>query len=71
MLEEIFGPILTVYIYEDAKYEETLKICDTSCEFALTGSIFARDRTAIVTAEKLLENAAGNFYINDKPTGYV
>ena len=69
--EEIFGPVLTVYIYPDDEYEATLKLCDESTPFALTGSIFATDRTAIETAQQKLRYAAGNFYINDKPTGAV
>jgi len=69
--EEIFGPVLTVYVYKDEKFEETLQICDKTSPYALTGSIFAQDRRAVVTATKILRNAAGNFYINDKPTGAV
>ncbi|MEJ2658998.1 MAG: L-glutamate gamma-semialdehyde dehydrogenase, partial [Desulfobacterales bacterium] len=71
MEEEIFGPVLTVYVYEDSAYEETLHICDQTSPYGLTGSIFAKDRYAICQAEKILVNAAGNFYINDKPTGAV
>lgn len=71
MVEEIFGPVLTLYIYADADFEETLAICDRTSPYALTGAIFARDRRAVATARKLLVNAAGNFYINDKPTGAV
>jgi 1-pyrroline-5-carboxylate dehydrogenase len=71
MTEEIFGPVLTVYIYPDSEFEKTLKLCDESTNFALTGSIFAQDRQAIVQAERALRYAAGNFYINDKPTGAV
>ncbi len=71
MEEEIFGPVLTVYVYDDDKYEETLKLCDETSPYGLTGSIFAQDREAIVLAEKTLRHAAGNFYINDKPTGAV
>lgn len=71
MEEEIFGPVLTVYVYKDGLFEETLHICDQTSKYALTGSIFAQDRRAIVTATKILRNAAGNFYINDKPTGAV
>ncbi|MGA9852690.1 MAG: L-glutamate gamma-semialdehyde dehydrogenase [Gammaproteobacteria bacterium] len=71
MCEEIFGPVITVHVYPDAAYEETLRICDQSTPYALTGSIFARDRSAIATASQLLRHAAGNFYINDKPTGAV
>lgn len=71
MEEEIFGPVLTVYIYEDDKFEETLHLCDETSPYALTGAIFAQDRTAIITADRILKHAAGNFYINDKPTGAV
>lgn len=71
MCEEIFGPILTVYVYEDKKWAETLKLVDETSPYSLTGSIFAKDRYAIDEAYKALENAAGNFYINDKPTGAV
>lgn len=71
MTEEIFGPLLTVFVYPDEEYEETLRLCDDSTPFALTGSIFARDRAAIEQAEHLLRYTAGNFYINDKPTGAV
>ena len=71
MEEEIFGPILTIYIYEDNSFEETLHLCDTTSPYGLTGSIFSRNREAISTAEKILVNAAGNFYINDKPAGAV
>lgn len=71
MEEEIFGPVFSVYVYEDQKYEETLKLCDETSPYGLTGSIFARDRNAIIKAEKLLRYAAGNFYINDKPTGAI
>jgi 1-pyrroline-5-carboxylate dehydrogenase len=71
MEEEIFGPVLTIYVYEDEKYEETLELLDSTSPFALTGAIFARDRKAVQTAVCKLRNAAGNFYINDKPTGAV
>jgi 1-pyrroline-5-carboxylate dehydrogenase len=71
MEEEIFGPVLTVYVYKDKDFEETLHLCDATSPYALTGSIFARDREAITLADKILRNAAGNFYINDKPTGAV
>lgn len=71
IVEEIFGPILTVYVYEDEKWNDTLKLVDTSTQYSLTGSIFAQDRYAIDEACKALENASGNFYINDKPTGAV
>jgi 1-pyrroline-5-carboxylate dehydrogenase len=69
MVEEIFGPVLTVFVYDDDRFEETLRVCDRTSPYALTGSIFARDRQAIVAARRLLVHAAGNFYINDKPTG--
>jgi len=71
MVEEIFGPVLTIYVYDDEKYEETLELCDSSSMYALTGAIFGRDRVAVSTAIAKLEHAAGNFYINDKPTGAV
>ncbi len=69
--EEIFGPVLTVTFYEDEKYEEYLKLCNSGNEYALTGAIFAQDRNAINLAFELMEDSAGNFYINDKPTGAV
>lgn len=69
--EEIFGPILSIYVYEDTTWEETLKLVDETSIYSLTGSIFAQDRYAIEEAYQALENAAGNFYINDKPTGAV
>lgn len=71
MQEEIFGPVMTVYPYDDDKFEETLKICDETSPYALTGAVIAQDRQAIIKAMKELRNAAGNFYINDKPTGAV
>jgi 1-pyrroline-5-carboxylate dehydrogenase len=71
MEEEIFGPVLTVYVYDDNKYEETLQLCDQTSPYGLTGAIFAQDRRAIITASRALVNSAGNFYINDKPTGAV
>lgn len=71
MCEEIFGPIITIYVYEDDAYEETLHLLDSTSEYALTGAVFATDRYAVDKASKILENAAGNFYINDKPTGAV
>jgi len=71
MEEEIFGPVLTVFVYDDDKYEETLELCDTTSPYALTGSIFATDRFAIEKAVKTLVHAAGNFYINDKCTAAV
>jgi 1-pyrroline-5-carboxylate dehydrogenase len=71
MVEEIFGPVLTVYVYDDARLDETLALCDQASPYALTGAIFARDRHAIHHLSKVLVNTAGNFYINDKPTGAV
>jgi 1-pyrroline-5-carboxylate dehydrogenase len=71
MTEEIFGPVLTVYVYRDEAYLETLKLCESSTPYGLTGAIFARDRQAIAEAESILRYGAGNFYINDKPTGAV
>ena len=71
MVEEIFGPVITIYVYEADNFEETLKIVDSTSEYALTGSIIANDRYAIQKALIALEHSAGNFYINDKPTGAV
>jgi 1-pyrroline-5-carboxylate dehydrogenase len=71
MCEEIFGPVLTIYVYEPRQFEETLELVDKTSPYALTGSIFAQDRYAVELASKKLVNAAGNFYINDKPTGAV
>jgi len=71
METELFGPVLTIYVYEDAKWEETLVLVDSTSEYALTGAVLSQDRYAIEYAMKVLENAAGNFYINDKPTGAV
>ena len=71
MVEEIFGPVLTVYIYDDDKFEETLKLCDESSPYALTGAIFAKSEENIQKAFNALRFTAGNFYINDKPTGAV
>ena len=71
MVEEIFGPVLTIFIYPDAQYPETLELVDQTSEYALTGSIIATDRYAIQLANEKLMHAAGNFYINDKPTGAV
>jgi 1-pyrroline-5-carboxylate dehydrogenase len=71
LCEEIFGPVVTAYVYPDAKWEETLDIVDKTSPYALTGSVFARDRAAIRQAMSALRNAAGNFYVNDKPTGAV
>jgi 1-pyrroline-5-carboxylate dehydrogenase len=71
MEEEIFGPVITIYVYEDDKYEETLKLCDETSPYALTGAIFSQDREQMLVAYNALRNAAGNFYLNDKPTGAV
>jgi len=71
MCDELFGPVLTIYIYDEDKYEETLEVLDQTSEYALTGAIFAKERTAVDVALKVLRNSAGNFYINDKPTGAV
>jgi 1-pyrroline-5-carboxylate dehydrogenase len=71
MCEEIFGPVLTIYVYDWQKFEETLTVVDTTSPYALTGSIIARDRQAVELATEKLRHAAGNFYINDKPTGAV
>ncbi|MBW2474976.1 MAG: L-glutamate gamma-semialdehyde dehydrogenase [Deltaproteobacteria bacterium] len=71
MEEEIFGPVMTIYVYEDEKYAETLDLCDKTSIYALTGAVFATERSAVSLALSKLENAAGNFYINDKPTGAV
>jgi 1-pyrroline-5-carboxylate dehydrogenase len=71
MEEEIFGPVLTVFVYPDEKLDETLAACDATSPYALTGAVFAQDRRAIAHMAKALENAAGNFYVNDKPTGAV
>ncbi|MBE0594213.1 MAG: L-glutamate gamma-semialdehyde dehydrogenase, partial [Gemmatimonadales bacterium] len=71
MCEEIFGPVLTVYVYPDTKWEETLRVVDGTSPYALTGAVFATDRVAVMQATKVLRHAAGNFYVNDKPTGAV
>ncbi|MFZ5967049.1 MAG: L-glutamate gamma-semialdehyde dehydrogenase [Bacillota bacterium] len=71
MEEEIFGPVLTIYAYDDNALEETLNLCDTTSPYGLTGAIFAKDRGAIVSMEQRLRHSAGNLYINDKPTGAV
>ena len=71
MVEEIFGPVLTIFVYEDGDLEKTAELVDTSSPYALTGAIFARDRRVIVDLSRRLRHAAGNFYINDKPTGAV
>ena len=69
MVEEIFGPVLTIYVYEDEDFEETMDLVDSTSEYALTGAVFAKDRLVIDRVTKRLEHAAGNFYVNDKPTG--
>jgi len=71
MVEEIFGPVLTVYVYPNDELEEALKQCDTATSYGLTGAVFAQDRAAVIKLAKALDHAAGNFYINDKPTGAV
>jgi 1-pyrroline-5-carboxylate dehydrogenase len=71
MCEEIFGPVLTAHVYDDDSWSDILGIVDSTSPYALTGSVFARERSAIVEASTALRNAAGNFYINDKPTGAV
>jgi 1-pyrroline-5-carboxylate dehydrogenase len=71
MEEEIFGPVLTIFVYEDDRFEETLRLCDETSPYALTGAIFAKNRQAVITARRLLTHNAGNFYVNDKPTGAV
>ena len=71
METELFGPVITIYVYEDAQWSETLKLVDTTSEYALTGAVFSTDRYAIEEATVALQNAAGNFYVNDKPTGAV
>lgn len=71
MVEEIFGPVLTVFVYEDEQFAETLELCNTSSAYGLTGAVFSQDRAALQVAMGSLEHAAGNFYINDKPTGAV
>jgi 1-pyrroline-5-carboxylate dehydrogenase len=71
LCEEIFGPVVTAYVYDDAKWAETLAVVDSTSPYALTGAVFAQDRRAIVEATAALRHAAGNFYVNDKPTGAV
>ena len=71
MCTELFGPVLTIYVYEDADWQSTLKVLDSTSPYALTGAIFSADRYIIDYATDALENSAGNFYINDKPTGAV
>ncbi|MEO8294652.1 MAG: L-glutamate gamma-semialdehyde dehydrogenase [Gemmatimonadota bacterium] len=71
MCEEIFGPVLTLHVYPEKKWKETLELVDRTSPYSLTGAVFARDRSAVVEADRALRNASGNFYINDKPTGAV
>jgi 1-pyrroline-5-carboxylate dehydrogenase len=71
MTTELFGPVLSVFVYDDARWRETLELVDTTSPYALTGAVFARDRKAIAEAATGLRNAAGNFYVNDKPTGAI
>ncbi|MFT5822442.1 MAG: 1-pyrroline-5-carboxylate dehydrogenase [Crocinitomix sp.] len=71
MCEEIFGPVMTIYVYDENEFEATLDLVDSTSEYALTGAVFSQDRYALNLASKKLQNAAGNFYINDKPTGAV
>jgi 1-pyrroline-5-carboxylate dehydrogenase len=71
MREEIFGPVLTVHVYQDAALERTIELCDSGSPYALTGAVFAQDRDAITHLTDALTFAAGNFYVNDKPTGAV
>jgi len=71
LCEEIFGPVVTAYVYDDAKWRETLALVDSTSPYALTGAVFAQDRKAVREATSTLRYAAGNFYINDKPTGAV
>ena len=71
MREEIFGPVMTIYVFADSKFDEILSIVDKTSEYALTGAILANDRYVVEKATNALKNSAGNFYINDKPTGAV
>jgi len=71
MNEELFGPMLAIHVYDDAKMDEMLDIVDLTSPYALTGAVFARDRSAVAAVAKRLRQCAGNFYINDKPTGAV
>lgn len=71
MCEEVFGPVVSLYVYPDAEWEQTLGVVDRTSPYALTGAVFANDRNALVQADRALRNAAGNYYINDKPTGAV
>jgi 1-pyrroline-5-carboxylate dehydrogenase len=71
LCEEIFGPVVTAHVYDDAKWADTLRIVDQTSPYALTGAVFAQDRRVVREATSALRHAAGNFYINDKPTGAV
>ena len=71
MVEEIFGPVLTVYPYDPAKLDETLELCDKTSPYALTGAVWAKERGTILKLTNALKHAAGNFYVNDRPTGSV
>jgi len=71
MCEELFGPVLTIHVYKDDEYKKVLSLVDSTSPYALTGAVFAQDREAIDMTTERLKNAAGNFYINDKPTGAV
>jgi 1-pyrroline-5-carboxylate dehydrogenase len=71
MQEEIFGPVVSIYVYDDARWRETLSLVDETSPYALTGAVFSRERGPVEDAMRVLRNAAGNFYVNDKPTGAV
>jgi 1-pyrroline-5-carboxylate dehydrogenase len=71
MQEEIFGPVLTIYVYEDENFDDTLELCNTTSPYALTGAVWSQDREALVKMSNKLKHAAGNFYLNDKPTAAV
>jgi 1-pyrroline-5-carboxylate dehydrogenase len=71
MCEELFGPVLSTYVYPAARWQETLELVDRTGPYALTGAVFAQDRAALIEADRALRQAAGNFYLNDKPTGAV
>ncbi len=71
MCDELFGPVLTIYVYDADKFEDALKLVDTTSPYALTGAVISKDRFAVELATNKLRNSAGNFYINDKPTGAV
>ena len=71
LCEEIFGPVVTAHVYDDAKWQDTLRVVDATSPYALTGAVFANDRRAVRQAAAALRGAAGNFYVNDKPTGAV